>query len=169
MELLVPGLILVALMVYASTCIKRSASQAFEAETIETEEFVIDKPRGFLHVVNGDPRLAFEAYSRDFGTGASQDRRVATAEIRILRGDQGDVGSPEGGEDERSEVVDEVRYRSFQIRTGEPGAAEVTYYKVGQVNDTTYELKATVLENASDETANGIQSMIDSFRVKRSI
>src|SRR5690349_3226793 len=81
MELLIPGLILVGLMVYASTRIKRNAAQAFESETIETSEFTLFKPEGMLHKLNGDPRFAFEAYSREFGTEGYRDVRRATATV----------------------------------------------------------------------------------------
>src|SRR5438067_6433543 len=86
MELLIPGLILVGLMVYASTRIKRSAARAFEAETVETAEFTLYKPDGFLSVLNGDPAYAFEAYSKDFGTGDDKNVRAARATIRVLDG-----------------------------------------------------------------------------------
>jgi hypothetical protein len=83
MELLFPGLILVALMVWASTKIKRDAAAAFEPETIETDEFVIKKPDGFLHVVNDDSGLPFRAYSRDYGRNELNGDRQATIEVRI--------------------------------------------------------------------------------------
>ena len=86
MELLIPGLILVGLMVYASTRIKRSAARAFEAETVETAEFTLYKPDGFLSVLNGDPAYIFEAYSKDFGTGDDNNVRAARARIRLLDG-----------------------------------------------------------------------------------
>ena len=67
MELLIPGLLLVALMVYASTRIKRTAAEAFEPETIETDVFVLEKPEEFLNVINHDLALELQAYSREFG------------------------------------------------------------------------------------------------------
>ena len=51
MEILVPGLILVALMVWLSTRIKRNAAAAFDAERVETEDLIVEKPGGFLHVL----------------------------------------------------------------------------------------------------------------------
>ena len=71
MEILIVGLILVGFMVYASTRIKRTAAEAFDAETVESDDFTIEKPAGFLHVLNGDAALSFEAYStlRETGIG----------------------------------------------------------------------------------------------------
>ena len=82
MELLIPGLILVAFMVYASTRIKRVAAEAFEPETVETDDFTLDKPEGFLNVINRDPSLAFYAYSKDMGVGEAAEFRAGRAEIR---------------------------------------------------------------------------------------
>lgn len=81
MELLIPGLILVAIMVWASTRIKRSAAAAFEEELIETEDLVITKPDGFLHVLNDDSGLLFRAYSKEFGKIGRRDLRQANIEI----------------------------------------------------------------------------------------
>jgi hypothetical protein len=91
MELLIPGLILVALMVWASTRIKRNAAAAFDAETVETGEFAIAKPEGFLHVLNDDSGLAFRAYSKEFGKSGDQDIRQATIEIEVHKTDDLDT------------------------------------------------------------------------------
>lgn len=67
MELLIPGLILVALMVYASTRIKRSAAKAYEQEAIETDGFRLVKPEGYLNPLRDRSDYLFEAYSKEFG------------------------------------------------------------------------------------------------------
>src|SRR5262245_36415410 len=68
MELLITGMIRVALMVYASARIKKSAAMAYDEELIDTDEFSITKPEGFIIPTNGDGRFAFAAYSKEFGT-----------------------------------------------------------------------------------------------------
>ena len=83
MELLIPGLILVGLMVYASTRIKRVAAEAFEAETVENEWFSIEKPEGFLNVIAPPDGLEFEAYSKDFGVGEAAEFKAARLEARV--------------------------------------------------------------------------------------
>src|SRR4051794_7750972 len=85
MEILIIGLILVALMVYASTRIKRTAAAAFERETIETDTYVIQKPEGYLHKLNGDPQFLFEAYSREFSK-SDPKLRLGTAKIDVISG-----------------------------------------------------------------------------------
>lgn len=65
MEILIIGIILVALMAYVSTKIKREASRAYEQEIVETEHFKIIKPNDFIIPVK-ESEFAFEAYSKDF-------------------------------------------------------------------------------------------------------
>jgi hypothetical protein len=86
MELLIPGLALVALMVWASTRIKKNAAAAFDAETVETDEFTIRKPEGFLHVLNDESGLAFRSYSKEFGKIGDREVRRATIEIVLHSG-----------------------------------------------------------------------------------
>ena len=81
MEILIPGLILVALMVYLSTRIKRAAARAFEPEIVENKDFSLTKPEGFLHRVGG--QYAFEAYSKEFGHEPADEIRAATAVVVV--------------------------------------------------------------------------------------
>lgn len=83
MEILIPGLILVALMVYASTRIKKTAARAFEAEQIDNDDFTLSKPDGFLNRISDDGEFAFEAYSKEFGHEPAEDVRAATAVVII--------------------------------------------------------------------------------------
>ena len=101
MELLIPGLILVAIMVWASTRIKRNAAAAFDAERVETNDFIIEKPEGFLHVLNDTTGLLFRAYSKEFGTVGRTELRQATIEIERRRGIVA-----EGSEAEAGDVAD---------------------------------------------------------------
>jgi hypothetical protein len=81
MELLIPGLLLVALMIWASTKIKRSAAAAFDAEHIEGDGFALDKPDGFLNLQYGSSDHLFDAYSKEFGLGEASNVRAATAVV----------------------------------------------------------------------------------------
>lgn len=85
MEILVPGLLLVAFMVWASTRIKRRATEAFDEETIENDLFTIKKPAGYLHVLNDDSGKAFRGYSRESATVNRKDIKQATIEIEVHR------------------------------------------------------------------------------------
>ncbi len=46
---------------------KKSAAHAFESEIIETENFRLVKPAGFIHPLREVSDYAFEAYSKEFG------------------------------------------------------------------------------------------------------
>src|SRR6476620_3282039 len=84
MELVIPGLIIVALMAWASTKIKKRAADAFETESIETDRYSLRKPEGFLHVL-GDSEHEFYAYSREYGSGSGSKVRRATIEIDAFK------------------------------------------------------------------------------------
>ncbi|MDQ3713253.1 MAG: hypothetical protein M3388_13685 [Acidobacteriota bacterium] len=84
MEILIFGVILVALMVFASTKIKKSAARAFEQEAIETEDFKITKPEGFINPINEDSAVAFEAYTKELGENDAKNFRQAQANLRIV-------------------------------------------------------------------------------------
>ncbi len=84
MEILIVGVIFVALMVYVSTKIKKSAASAFERETIEKEDFRLVKPEGFISPVNEDSDFAFEAYSKEFGKNDADEFRQAQANLIVI-------------------------------------------------------------------------------------
>lgn len=86
MELLIPGLLLVALMVYVSTRIKKQAARAYEREIVTGNGFTIVKPEGFISPTDiGE--LAFAAYSKDFGSGECDYVRHVSAEVRANCGE----------------------------------------------------------------------------------
>ena len=170
MEILIAGLILVAFMAYASTRIKRSAAKAFEAETVETEQFVIQKPDGFLNVINGDPQFAFEAYSKEFGTGDASAIRMGTATIKISdAGSDPAVSIKESGTDIASdikEVIGEKHYRLIEGKRVNKGTEIRVLYKMAESNGKFFVLEITTLAEAPDEFLHKIESMLDSFEIK---
>ena len=172
MELLIPGLILVALMVYASTRIKKTAAAAFEPETIETDDFIIQKPEGFLNVIGGDPQYAFEAYSKDFGGAPSEDVRQATAKLRIYDGMTVDeaVAKLQGAENEIvsdiAEVIGEQKYRVIEYISIEKNVKFRILFKIAENKGQVYELKIAALNNANEEFMRKIEPMLDSFEIR---
>jgi len=170
MELLIPGLILVALMVWASTRIKRQAAEAWVAETIETADFVIKKPEGFLNVLNGD--YPFEAYSKAFGSVEGRDIREATAKLRLIDNTTlddavADLRSP-GVEitNELSEVIGEHHYRVIDAKRTERGTEFRDLIKLAEGGDKIYELRAVILVGAAEETVRKVEGLVDSFELK---
>jgi hypothetical protein len=168
MELLIPGLILVALMVYASTKIKKRAAEAFEEEHIETEKYSLQKPEGFLHVINS-PDYDFEAYSKEFDEG---DFRIRRAKIEV------DVFPGEGLDKVLERLIEgstrsEVRSRtdtSALIETDEV-ANEIdqkVVYKFVAGRDTTFRLRFAVSSKHRDDYSSKIDETLESFELKTS-
>jgi len=171
MELLIIGLILVALMVFASTRIKKIAAGAFEPESIETENFRIEKPEGFLNVINGDPDLEFEAYSREFGTNTDANARQARAEIRFYGGLSmidflKRIEASDTIVSKLSEIVGEKKYSLIEVERTEKGTPRHDYYKIGAAGNGVRVLKVMALNETNESVTRNIESMIASFEMK---
>lgn len=148
MEILILGVILVALMAYVSTRIKKSAARAFEKETIETEDFSIIKPEGLLSVViDENSEYAFEAYSKDFGENEASEFRKMTARI---------YKNPERGED-----------FSGETEKTEKGVTIQTFGKILKTDEKSYELEISVLKDYREQYFDKINEMLNSFSLKR--
>ena len=166
MELLIPGLILVALMVWASTRIKKTAAAAFDAETIETAEYSIRKPEGFLHVL-GDTKHELTAYSREFCEETSKDRR-ANIEIDVFP----DTSVKTIRDDIRRSAIDsKLEYQEDDIceLTTEETANQTSFtafYKIVGRGNVSYRLRFAVATDHLEEYVNTIKDTVDSFTVK---
>ena len=172
MELLIPGLILVALMVWASTRIKRNAAAAFDAEIVETDEFTIAKPEGFLHVLNDDSGLAFRAYSKEFGKVGDRDARQATIEIEIHKTD--DLGTLSEKIKNEAESIGSL---NAYIDGGERAASVVSkrivdggeyeiFSKLVTRGEHVWESRFSVLSEHLPVHLSRIEPTLDSLRVK---
>lgn len=171
MELLIPGLILVSLMIYASTRIKKSAAQAFEAETIDTDEFFFEKPEGFLTVLNGKPDLAYEGYSKEFGGDGAEDIKQARVQVRKIKDSSFkelvvNLSNSARVISKTSEVIDQRKYLLVEAERVEKGAGLIELYKLAETGRDMIEFKVTALEQTNEEVARKIQSMATSFFVK---
>lgn len=169
MELLIPGLILVALMVYASTRIKRSAAAAFESETIETDEFIIKKPDGFLSVLGGDPKYAYEAYSRDFGTGDDANTRLAhvylfegSPEIAADRAEDG--LPPEQSSRNTKETIEGVEYQVYSAADLDGTEGRLRWFKTAEKNGRIWTLEIRTFDSANQ--AEWLNTFIEGFKIK---
>jgi hypothetical protein len=170
MELLIPGLILVALMVYASTRIKRIAAEAFEPETVENDDFTLEKPEGLLNVINRDPSLAFQAYSRDFGVDEAAEFRAVRAEIRVYENRSLDYATAAIREavkvnSEISEIIDERKY-VLEAEMIEKGIGFRELYKLTEKDGRVFELKIIELEDLADDLVQKAETMFATFAVK---
>lgn len=166
MEILIPGLILVALMVYASTKIKKSAAAAYAEEKVETPDFSITKPEGFISPV--DPGFAFAAYSRDFGVDEADEIRQVSAELTIY--EDADLDSIRSiianraakvGAEQR--LADGFFVETEEIENGV--AIDCEHRVIGRQNKT-YALVVRALPEYKGEHQKNIDTIIASFEVK---
>jgi len=168
MELLIPGLILVALMAWASTKIKKRAADAFVAETIETDSYRLVKPEGLLHVI-GENENEFRAYTKDFGEDDENSRlRKATLDIDSFPG--GDLASL------RDEIVNAASH--VETRSESPTSCELEtrelvnetpvdgFYKFVAGNGAVHRLRFAVLPKHREDYRRKIDETLDSFHIK---
>ena len=173
MELLIPGLILVALMVYASTRIKKNAAKAFDQETVETDFFSLVKPEGFLHLINGDPAFAFQAYSKEFGKDDAEDVRRATIDLRIFSDKTfaavcDEVKSGATSLIERKDLeVSGFRAWSIETETETNGHEFVIHSLIVEAPDRIISLQSTVLKEHNNDFLRKIDEMEDSLEIKK--
>jgi hypothetical protein len=172
MEILIVGVIVVALMAYASTRIKRSAAAAFGAETIDKADYSVEKPEDFLNVVNGEPKYAFEAYSKYYGEDDAARFRQANAYLTIHESKTiddviADIKSS-GDEitDDISEVVGSTHYRLIEAKRRKDGVNFRVFYKLAAMDDRVYVFQIVRLAGTADEFTNKTDAFINSFELK---
>ena len=170
MEILIIGLFLVALMVYASTRIKRTAAEAFNAERIETDDFIIEKPDGFLNVLNHDPSLEFDAYSKEFGADDASGFRAARAELtkrpETLDRAAKEIKAEIEAASDVSEIVDGHKYRVLEGRSDEKGIAFREIYKLVEKDGHVFAMKLKMLVGVDADIIKRAELMLASFEIK---
>ncbi len=168
MELLIPGLLLVAFMVWASTRIKKNAAAAFDSEAIETDEFIIEKPEGFLHNLNGDPKYIFEAYSKELSK-VNDNFRIGTATITRIENSTldavvSDLVQDANMTDDETLMIDEKRYRLLKLNKNDADIETEISYKLAEKNGNVYKLEIAAVKESAN--AQWVETFFDSFRVK---
>ena len=176
MEILIIGLLFVALMVYVSTKIKKNAAQAYEREEIESKEFGIIKSENLMHPLRDKSEYAFEAYSNDYGEGEARSIWRAHALLRILPNMDfrtARVNVKNSADKVLSDKVEKDPPTGQKIRLLETSRTEDEierreFWKIVENTKTNkiYELKVSVLEKYLDEYAEKAEEMIGSFTVK---
>lgn len=172
MEILIPGLILVALMVYASTRIKKNAALAYERETVETADFSIIKPDGFICPVDHDEKLIFVAYSKEYGRDDTDVIRQASAELRRLDDANFDEVRERVKIDSVSVVSEDIGIlngaKSCLIKTEriENGINLDAMHKIIAVDGRIYWLTVTAIPEYKEDYSSKINELLDSFTLK---
>lgn len=172
MEILIPGLILVALMVYVSTKIKKNAAQAYERETIETPEFSIVKPEGFICPVDFDEQLAFAAYSKEYGRDQSDSVRQVSAEVRKFADGNFDEICERAKIDsirivsEDTGVLNGSKWCVIEAERIEIGVTLDVIYKILATEGGVYELRISILPEYKNDYSTRTDELLDSFVLK---
>ncbi|MGI8495864.1 MAG: hypothetical protein ACR2L1_11220 [Pyrinomonadaceae bacterium] len=176
MEILIVGAVVVALMVFVSTKIKKNVAAAFEPETIENAEFRLLKPEGFINPLNDDSEFAFVAYTREFGKNDAEEFRQARADVTIFS-DLNFTAAIKNVEKNSGKVLSKnltedvsQRQKTFLIATEniEQNVAVRNFYKIVESgeNHKIYQMQVLVLEAYQAEYSERINQLIESFTVK---
>jgi len=166
MEILIPGLILVALMAWASTKIKRAAAAAYEAESIDTGDFSLTKPEGLINPLNNGSAYLFEAYSRDFGDEEHRNERQLSVFVTVQVGHIDKVAD----EIRSSTAVIDREYPhagATVVETSDGEGRTICYCIAPSVGkERVYVLKIVALDKHIDDHRSRIRQLLESFRVK---
>lgn len=169
MEILIPGLVLVGFMVWASTRIKRNAARAFDRERIETPDYTLVKPEGFLAPVDPADGTLFSAYSKDFGRGENEKFRQATLELRRyddtaadelidrITADAAEIAEQQTG------IIDGRKCATIVAERAEDGVALESHYRLVSAPDAVYQLTANILPEHKDDLQQRIDEYLNSF------
>jgi len=168
MELLIPGLILVALMAYVSTRIKKSAARAFEAEQVTGDGFSLEKPDGFLVRTGGEAFLLFDAYSKNFGTGGAENIRAATATVTASSEGLDKAAKAEAARLSEAQIGERFELGEARgvIVTGErvaDGHELQVLTKTLEQGSRTLTLRIEVLKDKAGDLAERVEKMLISF------
>ncbi len=176
MEIIIIGGILVIVMVIVSTRIKKSAAAAYGPEMIETSQFLVEKPEGFLHPLRDPPDFPFEAYSKLFGDRSTRNIWRARIRLRIFENTTLQRCFDEielGGESVVStkKLDDLPKGQNGLIVRSHKSDDEVPYKilrKLVEVESQcqVYELKTSILATYGEEYTDRVCQMMGSFMVK---
>ncbi len=174
MEILIVGIALVALMVFVSTKIKKSAASAFEREVIDKKDFTIIKPEGLINPLNENSEFAFEAYSKEFGKNDAEEFNQMSAHLKIISQasfEETCENAKKSVSEILSENVSKNKGQNISLIEGRKSENEVQFFSVWKIVKSTeqqkiYQLQVVVLENYREEYAKRLSEMLESFTVK---
>ncbi len=176
MEILIIGGIFVALMVVISTKIKKNAAKAFERESIETEDFRIIKPEGFINPIRDDSKFAFEAYSKEFGE--KDERNIWKAQVYLtVSAGLTFAAVCKNAKQETGEILSENFLKDAPegekicLIESEKAEREVVFYEFRKIVESrkqqkTYDLKISILKAFRDDYVSKVNELMNSFQLK---
>ena len=167
MEIFFIGIIIVALMVYASTKLKKFTARAFEREEIDAPNFSLIKPEGFLHVLNDESKFAFYAYSKEFGKGEAEEMRQAEIFIKSYA-DKSFAEVCDGIKTGAENIVTFSDAEKICLIETEKMVEETDVSEIYKIIESgkVYELKISVLTDFKEDYQERIDEILESFRVK---
>ncbi|MEZ5306417.1 MAG: hypothetical protein R2684_04650 [Pyrinomonadaceae bacterium] len=176
MDIVILGILLVAAMVFISTRIKRAAAAAFEPESVEMDDFHINKPAGFLYPLNRESEFPFEAYSREYGERRTRNIWRARTRLRVSDGlniRKVIADAKEAGEDILAEEQETALGEGLlcSIVKSKFSEDEISYERYRRIiadkkRNKTYELRSTLLHPFEDDYREDIETMSRSFELK---
>ena len=176
MEIFIVGIIVVALMVFVSTKIKKSAAHAFEREIIETENYKIVKPEGFINPLRENSDYEFEAYSKDFGE--KDERNIWQAQVYLsVSANSNFAAVCERAKQQSDEVLSEeisadaIGGEKICLIETEKTEEETKFYEFRKIVESRrqhkiYDLRIMVLKSFRDVYAGKIEELANGFSLK---
>ena len=174
--IVIGGILLVIAMVIVSTKIKKSAAEAFLLESIEKDDFKVEKPEGFLHPLRDVPEFPFEAYSKTYGDKGTRNIWRARVRLRIfektnLRNFVNEIKRGNENIDSEKQCKDLPANQSGLILRSHKTEDDIDYKILRKIiglksQSKIYELKTTILVPYEDEYTDKSCEMMQSFVVK---
>lgn len=176
MEIWIVGIIIVALMIYVSTRIKKSAAAAFEREEIEAEDYRLTKSAGYIHPFRDDSAYAFEAYTKEFGDEEAKDFRRSRATLKIISNSDFETVCKQA-----KKTADKITSKRFvedtpaeqkifylENENSENGVKFSTMWKIveSRTRRKIYQFQVSVMEEYREDWAEAAGAMVASFEVK---
>ena len=169
----------IALLLFISTRIRKSASAAFVPETINKNDFVIFKPEGYLTPIDEVTDYPFEAFTREVGERKAGRMRKSTAKLEIYDGLQFEE-IREQTREKFPEIVSEILYdgvpkgqqicliESREPENDEELVGKLYFHKIieSKPKGKTYDLEVMVLEAHIEDFEDRKNRLIESFNLK---
>ncbi len=173
MEILIIGIILVLLMGYVSTKIKKNSAAAYQPELLEAVDYSIIKPEGYI--VPWNVESAFKAHSAEMGTEEGAEKLYQSrADLRVFE----DMSFDEicrGARKSVQKIISEetagdgdLKYCFIHARNVEDKTSIEVFYKIVANLPTkkVYELQVSVLGEAMEAYSAKASGILQSFTVK---
>lgn len=166
----------ITVLLFVSSRIRRAANTAFEPETVETAEFKINKPEGYLNPVKSDVKNPFEAYSKEYGEQGAGRFRKSLVKMSVEQGlafKNACLNAKENSGDVYSETILDKAPQGQRICLIEGEKTEddinrLVFHKIveSRNQNKTYDLEVMILKANEDEFIGKASELINSFTVK---